>query len=194
MSNNKTKSSSQTEKKSNKTFLWITLIVVAAAVGFVAPNYTDSIQGTIENIKSKIGQEANMISKKLEDTNKPAVNPGTVSGIFIDSRTGLIWQDDKDAGTIIREWKEAESYCNNLVLAGYDDWRLPHKTELEGIVDTSNIPAIKSGFQNVSPTHYWGSPIKVGSKFAHHIYFGEGGGTYYEGMDRFNSVRCVRED
>jgi len=191
---NKAKSTPKAEKKSSKSWLWILLIVIAAGAGFIAPKYMDGIQETIDSVKHKIGVEANKISQKIEDNKDPVENQGSAEGIFIDSRTGLTWQDDKDAGSIIRDWKEAKSYCNNLFLAGYNDWRLPHKTELEGIVDTSYTPAIKRGFQNVSPTHYWGSPIKVGSKFAHHIYFGEGGGTYYEGMDKLNSVRCVRED
>ena len=98
------------------------------------------------------------------------------------------------AAIVIREWKEAKNYCEDLKLAEYDDWRLPLKLELEGIIDTANVPAIKDGFKNVSATHYWGSPVSAGSSFAHHIYFGEDAGSYYTEMDNLNSVRCVRED
>lgn len=59
---------------------------------------------------------------------------GTVS----DTATGLMWQQaDNGAGTI---WGEALAYCENLSLAGYDDWRLPNIKELHSIVDYSRSP------------------------------------------------------
>jgi ribosomal protein L40E len=164
--------------------LAVLLIILSLSIGYKYlsdNNITMNI--VVDNIKKKIGGEP-----------KNTINSGRELGIFIDSDTGLIWQDDDDAGLIIKDWKEAEYYCNNLLLAGKSDWRLPLKTELESISDTSNTPAIKDGFFNASPTHYWASPIKVGSTFAWHIYFGAGGGSYYEAMRNLNSVRCVREE
>jgi len=48
-----------------------------------------------------------------------------------DSDTGLLWQDYHKYGN----WEGAIDYCNNLVLAGYDDWRLPTIDELEVLGD-----------------------------------------------------------
>ncbi len=163
--------------------LAVLLVILTLSIGYKYlsdNNITMNI--VVDNIKEKMGS-----SKPKKSTNS-----GRELGIFIDSDTGLVWQDDNDAGLIIKDWRDANSYCNNLLLAGKSDWRLPLKTELESISDPSRTPAIKDGFFNASPTYYWGSPIKIGSTFAWHIYFGAGGGSYYESMDNLNSVRCVR--
>lgn len=56
-----------------------------------------------------------------------------------DRNTGLMWMktDSQKAMT----WQEALAYAENLVLAGYDDWRLPNAKELQFIVDYSRSPA-----------------------------------------------------
>ena len=60
----------------------------------------------------------------------------TINGdeVITDSASGLMWQKDytvKDSSV----WKEALSYCENLVYAGYSDWRLPNKNELASLVN-----------------------------------------------------------
>jgi hypothetical protein len=93
----------------------------------------------------------------------PNVDWTSTAGLVIDHVTGLIWQRDlprvymgctatKDAdgshpspqaGEICL-LAEAKGYCNTLSLAGYDDWRLPTKIELESIVDETQFnPSIK---------------------------------------------------
>lgn len=54
---------------------------------------------------------------------------GTVS----DRAAGLTWQQADDGRP--RNWAEALAYCENLTLAGRDDWRLPNIKELQSIVD-----------------------------------------------------------
>ncbi len=49
-------------------------------------------------------------------------------GTITDNNTGLIWQKTPDDGTF--SWDEAGEYCEDLELAGYDDWRLPTAKEL----------------------------------------------------------------
>jgi len=65
--------------------------------------------------------------------------------VVIDQITGLIWQR-RDDGTK-RTWKEALDYCENLSLAGYSDWRLPEKKELQSIIDFGSFsPALDTTF------------------------------------------------
>ena len=68
-----------------------------------------------------------------------------------DRATGLIWMQ-KDSGKAMN-WEEALMFAENLVYAGYDDWRLPNAKELQYIVDysrspdTTDSPAIDPMFQ-----------------------------------------------
>ncbi|MCG8341477.1 MAG: DUF1566 domain-containing protein, partial [Chlorobiales bacterium] len=59
-------------------------------------------------------------------------------GSISDKSTGLMWtQSDNGEGI---DWENALSYCENLNLAGYSDWRLPNAKELHSIVDYSKSP------------------------------------------------------
>ena len=60
---------------------------------------------------------------------------GTVS----DSATMLMWQQADDAHS--RDWLSSIQYCEDLELAGYDDWHLPTIKELQSIVDYSRSPS-----------------------------------------------------
>jgi len=60
-------------------------------------------------------------------------------GTITDGPTGLMWtKTDSDSGMT---WEQALSYSENLVLAGYDDWRLPNAKELQSIVDYTRSPS-----------------------------------------------------
>ena len=57
---------------------------------------------------------------------------------------------------------EGVTYCNNLVLGNYADWRLPTQNELETTLDSSEFnPAVITGLRNIShnDSHdgYWTS-------------------------------------
>jgi len=59
-------------------------------------------------------------------------------GTVTDRTTGLMWMQ-KDSGRGMN-WEDALEYAENLVYAGYDDWRLPNAKELQYIVDYSRSP------------------------------------------------------
>jgi hypothetical protein len=64
-------------------------------------------------------------------------------GTITDLATGLMWQKPDDG--ITRDWQEALAYAENLIFAGYNDWRLPNAKELQSIVDYTRAPdALKS--------------------------------------------------
>src|SRR5262249_38123095 len=77
-------------------------------------------------------------------------------GTVTDHCTGLMWQ--KEAADIrVGQWCDALAYCEDLSLAGHDDWRLPNVRELESIVDYGRIdPAIDPEF-GASSSYYWSS-------------------------------------
>lgn len=78
---------------------------------------------------------------------------GTVS----DMCTGLMWQKTTGAEDKKLSGCEALMYCEQLELAGHNDWRLPNVRELQSIVDYGRWnPSIAPEFGAVSSL-YWSS-------------------------------------
>ncbi|QAR33716.1 DUF1566 domain-containing protein [Geovibrio thiophilus] len=122
--------------------------------------------------------------------------------IVSDNATGFMWQDDTDAGddAARKTLSQAVSYCDNLTLGGYDDWRVPSFRELESIVDYGrNEPTIDPIFQNTAPNSYFLSSSYLSSTLAAQnpgdlliLLFTSGQRFSY--MDGSYFVRCVRGD
>ena len=115
-----------------------------------------------------------------------------------DSDTNLLWQKEDLPGE--KTWKEALKYCETLVYAGFDDWRLPNKHELASLVDFSKAgESVVSSFPGMTADTYWTSTVRP-------YYGGDTGGfvvematgkvtmDYSGDPDKTYSVRCVRSD
>ena len=77
-------------------------------------------------------------------------------GTVTDRCTGLMWQQ-ATAGIGVVTWSAALQHCEDLPVAGWDDWRLPNVRELQSIVDYGRWePAIDPVF-DVEPSSYWSS-------------------------------------
>lgn len=87
-------------------------------------------------------------------------------GTITDNNTGLMWAKttaDINGNGVLDEgdtamWPEALYFCENLTLAGYDDWRLPTVKELVSIVDyNASFPAIDTTYFPDTEFDYWTS-------------------------------------
>ncbi len=109
------------------------------------------------------------------------------------SESKLMWQDDKSAKTIQKNWSGAIEHCASLTFAGYSDWRLPNKNELLSIVDNSKYNlAINSAFKNTTSHYYWSSTTYAGTTnnaWYVDFYYGHTN-NYYKYDSKY--VRCVR--
>jgi len=76
---------------------------------------------------------------------------GTVS----DLSTSLMWQEKDDGQE--RTWAEALDYCEELVLAGTDDWRLPNAREMMTLMDYTlpNASIYEGAFPGAGQKTYW---------------------------------------
>lgn len=138
-----------------------------------------------------------------------------VKEIVTDNVTGLMWQDDANASSVGKRWlardkywtcddntsspacddtsgDTAATYCENLTLGGYTDWRLPNINELKSIVDRSSrgFPEMKEGFVNSGRGYYWsGTARESEHDVAWNFYSGRVNFAY-----KYDScyVRCVR--
>jgi len=129
--------------------------------------------------------------------------------IVVDNSTGLMWQDNSEAKTVRKPWvtqanwdagkhddtsgDTATTYCTNLILGGYDDWRLPSRKELGTLVDYGRVnPSLDTEFLNFASNLYWSSTTYVGvSGYAWFVHFGNGYQSDYI-KTKSHYVRCVR--
>lgn len=114
------------------------------------------------------GQDANFIGEPMSFTDN---GDGTVT----DQRTGLTWQKQDDGVT--RNWTTSVTYCEDLSLAGHDDWRLPTKKELISIMDYGRAnPAIDPAyFPDTKQGWYWTSTLRaVDSYYAWSVFSANG--------------------
>src|SRR5690606_8866891 len=64
--------------------------------------------------------------------------------IVIDNVTGLMWQREPSQS---QPYEDAASYCAELAVGGFCDWRLPTRIELVSLVDSErSLPAIDPEF------------------------------------------------
>jgi tetratricopeptide (TPR) repeat protein len=115
-------------------------------------------------------------------------------GIAKDSVTGLIWQDDNDVKTILKDWYGAKAYCKNLTLGGFSDWRLPNIYELTTLLDNTKLskPYVIDGIENINL--YSSVSSTTDGKNAYHawrVYFNHGSANL-DGKTNNTYVRCVR--
>lgn len=130
-------------------------------------------------------------------------------GTVFDATTGLMWmrcsigqhwQDETcvagpaDTAQFFT-WADALRHAQGYTFAGYQDWRLPNKNELESIVERSCYdPAINERvFPNSAVNGYWSnSPNNFNDAFAWAINFADGDHITSRRTNLL-SVRLVRE-
>ncbi|MCP1375994.1 DUF1566 domain-containing protein [Dyella lutea] len=115
-------------------------------------------------------------------------NDGTT---VIDHRTGLMWAAEESGARM--DFASAETYCSELRLGGFDDWRLPDLPELEGIRDlTRHEPCIDTSVFKSNSTWVWSrTPTAWSSGYAWLVDF-DYGHVYYLHRNYTAFVRAVR--
>ena len=127
------------------------------------------------------------------------------NGTVFDNLTGLMWeQKTDDSGSRDKDntytWRDALEYCENLILGGYSDWRLPTPKEFERVVDLERSnPAIDTVyFPYTNSGLYWtGTSCSGCHKMkAFAVDFTDGelyyGNKYRNEVYYENYVQCVR--
>lgn len=113
------------------------------------------------------------------------------NGTVTDAANGLSWQQQEDVQP--KDWIQALSYCENLVLAGEGDWRLPTIKELETLVDYGkyNSASRITPSSAVQSLKYWSSTADAHSAgLAWYVDFSQGGVASTAFLPQ--QVRCVR--
>ena len=144
----------------------------------------------IEKIRAAIRAQKEKIAQELK------------TSIYIDKQQKLTWQDNKDTIILQKPWitkinynnkkyndtsgDTAKTYCKQLKLAGFNNWRLASKDELKNLYTQKHL------LKNTISGWYWSSTNneKISSR-AWAIYLNNGDG-YSDNKNTINYVRCVR--
>lgn len=116
--------------------------------------------------------------------------------VIQDSSSGLMWQDDANSISNIRDYEAAIEFCQGYTLAKHDDWRLPTAKELLTITDKNRYnPSIKEEFKYTNSKNYWSSSTFIRDEIsAWSVNFKVGGtSSPRDKMSELN-VRCVRTE
>jgi len=113
------------------------------------------VQKTIKRLPDT-GQTKSYTSTFGEDNDYNIFVPYYLSngnGTITDTVTGLMWQQT-DGGEMTFE--NAIAYAENMILGGYDDWRLPSAFEAFTIqIHQNNNPALNTTFFTKNNAEYW---------------------------------------
>lgn len=108
----------------------------------------------------------------------PVVYAGDSDNTWTDPANGLMW-GTQDNGTDVH-WRQANTYCADLRLGGYSNWRLPTIEEIATMYDAGEVSTcglsechIKPGI-TLSSSVEWSSSAGTASSEAWVFDFGNG--------------------
>jgi len=82
---------------------------------------------------------------------------------IVDRSTGLMWQRRGHPEEVT--WSQAKEYCENLNLAGFDDWRMPTLSEQQALCRSLSKPGVspkKHPLFSWNSSTYWSSTPQAG--------------------------------
>jgi hypothetical protein len=161
----------------------------------------DTDEKATEHRVKRLAQEKREREARLAKE-KAWLSQNSYPDVFSDYETKLFWQDDSDAKNVTKPWltrknydtknymdtsgDTATTYCKNLKLGNFSDWRLPTKDEL------SDLYRKKQKLQNVGTLDYWSSTTNASNTSGAWLvgfYYGND----FRGTKTFTYyVRCVR--
>ncbi len=132
---------------------WTSFVLFAFAIDVPPSLAVQSCNNVIRATSPESGFE---VSK-----NGVVIQPSTAL-MWMRCALGQQWNDQTCAGNATKmSWSDALKSADTYVFAGYDDWRLPNKNELESIIEEScALPAINAKiFPSSLSDFFWtGSP------------------------------------
>jgi hypothetical protein len=145
------------------------------------PNYILPDTGQTQSFTGNPGEDSDYSGYAMSFTESGG-------NIVIDNMTTLVWE--KTINTNSRTWSEADSYCTNLSLDGFSDWRLPSVLEMKDIVNYGTYsPAIDTTYFGNDIYSYWTSDTEVGSAWMLNFTRGT---SILETDSNSHYTRCVR--
>jgi hypothetical protein len=176
--------------------------------GFSLSNYFSSIGVVVfprsGEVPGKLSWKDSKSLKQIEEITSYSVKPRGVVLPF--KYGGYVVHEEGGHGLVISicdvstssSWDNATSFCSDLVLSGFNDWRLP--TIQEAKVISNKLLPIRVGYFAPHTRKYWtssvGSEWDYGADYRFYMDFGldshTRGSSYASLPDRLHEVRAVR--
>jgi len=113
------------------------LILLFFVMSFLCCNDNSLLQKAEKNTASETDEI------KSEAKVSGSINQKNSTKIFVDTKSKLVWQRVSINRNM--NWESAKKYCENMTLAGYEDWRLPSLSEIRTLI--RGCPATEIGSQ-----------------------------------------------
>jgi len=189
----------------NNLLILSTLIITSSIVGCGSShnNGGDTKSSSSSISSSVISSSSSVESSSSSSSIATFIREGD---IVFQVDTSLAWQDDE---SVQKPWLTQENfdlnseynttgdtattYCTELNLGEYNDWRLPTIAELSSIVELNNYPKIDPVFQKTVTHFYWSSiSLTDDESIAWGVYFDDGSQGLLNKSEKAY-IRCVRE-
>jgi hypothetical protein len=131
------------------------------------------------------GSTAELLVTVFGNGNGTNTTIGSDNGYVV---VGKLYVQTKDISDALLDWSSTNRLCENSILGGFDDWRLPTIDELVTLYTERNTIG---GFVTSSNPWYWSSTVS-GSYYWYQD-FSSGAQAYSYDGDR-NRCRCVRNN
>lgn len=156
--------------------------------GLIVKAKTVKHTGDLSSFDAALVELAKKLTQDMTPTvvEQPEAPPQPVESdlTVYDPETGLTWQKG-EGGEM--DWSGARDYCNNLELAGDDDWRLPDHLELESSF------LLNDKFPDLVDSYYWSSTTNKDYKYYAWGMTASTGYMFEDGSkSSYYNVRCVR--
>ncbi len=157
-------------------------IVSGTSTGAYNANITGLTIGTLLYIRAYA-----TTSKGTAYGGEVSFTPSNPNVVILQASKLMVQKTDIGTGY----WSTMNSLCNNSILDGYTDWRMPTKDELAVLYNERN----KIGGFTTSGTYsyYWSSTYGVAGNYYYWWQnFSNGGQSTYTSGNYYHSCRCVR--
>jgi len=134
------------------------------------------------------------VHKKMLSTKDRFKDNG--DGTVTDIETGLMWVRNANSPHRSMNWEDAMKYCEEINLQGFQDWRLPSKSDFLSLIDKEGIDvALPPGHpfsEVVKFGDYWTSSINpLGPMYSYVVNVGNGS-TRFSSKNKMGFVWAVR--
>lgn len=168
-------------------FVAVIMVVSLIAIALKMSNNNDN---TIEAAPAATEEFASAAEAILPPAYEAAASVSISEDVFVDNDLNLMWQDNSEAKAVQKNWQGAIDYCEDLSLAGFDDWHLPNENMI------MDLHHKRDKLKNIANGDYWSSTRVIDdSNVARYVLFKSGSGMGLPNYKRtYYYIRCARDN